>query len=82
MERTEIEEKLKVVFSDLFDESIENINAATSPDTLEKWDSLAHIKLINALEECFEIVVPPEDQAEILTFELAADVGGDLRKQS
>ncbi len=81
MERSIVEEKLKEIFSDLFDESIENINAATSPDTLEKWDSLAHVKLINALEECFEIVLPPEEQAEILTFELATDIVCDLQKR-
>ena len=78
MERDQIDETLKRIFSDLIDEPYESITYASSPETLEKWDSLAHINLIAAVEEEFGFVIPPEKQLDMLTFELVGDVLNDL----
>lgn len=78
MDRTQIDAMLREIFSDLFQEPPEAFSSASSPDSVEKWDSLAHVKLVSAVEEQFHVAVPPEDQADMLTFELAGDVVAGL----
>ena len=78
MDRDQIDARLRQIFSDLVDEPCEAISYETSPDNLEKWDSLVQINLIASVEEEFGIVIPPEQQLDMLTFELVGDVLGDL----
>jgi len=47
--------------SDLFDVAPEGITAESSPETLEKWDSVQHLSLILALEEKFHCQLTPEE---------------------
>ena len=75
--RDEIESTLKDIFADMFDVARSDIDAETSPDTMPEWDSLAHVRLISAIEEAFAIKLPPEDQVEMLTFDLVVDVLAD-----
>ncbi len=74
MTRAQLDQALRQIFSDMFDATPETITADSSPDTLLQWDSLGHIRLIAALEEHFEITISPDDQVEMLTFELVGDV--------
>ena len=78
MERDQIDNQLKRIFADLFDLAEEAISLQSSPDSLEKWDSLGQVNLIAALEEHFEILIPPEQQLDMLNFELIGDVIQDL----
>jgi len=78
MERTQIDSGLKRIFSDLFDMAEGSFTYQTSPDNVEKWDSLAQISLIATLEEHFGAPIPPEQQLDMLTFELIGDVIQDL----
>jgi len=74
MDRAALDTKLKDIFCDLFDASPDAISYSSSPDTLKTWDSVAHVKLMVALEEAFAIEIPPEDQADMLNFELIGDI--------
>ncbi len=74
MTRGEIDQGLREVFADMFDKPQDSFTADTSPDTLSEWDSLGHIRLVAALEERFDLSIPPEDQVEMLTFDLIGDV--------
>ncbi len=74
MTRAEIDQALGEIFADLFDASPEEFNYETSPDTLLEWDSMAHVQLMAALEERFKLVISPEDQVEMLNFELVGEV--------
>ena len=74
MTRAEIDQALGEIFADLFDASPEEFSYETSPDTLLEWDSMAHVQLMAALEERFKLVISPEDQVEMLNFELVGDV--------
>lgn len=78
MTRSEIDQSLKEIFVDIFDVSPDSLNPGTSPDTLLEWDSLAHVRLMAALEEQFGVVLSPESQVEMLNFELMGDVLSDL----
>jgi acyl carrier protein len=74
----DIDVVLRRIFSDLLDVPGNQLTYASSPDTLEGWDSMVQINLIAALEEEFQAVIPPEQQLDILTFELIGDVIEEL----
>jgi len=49
---------------------INDINENSSPDNMEKWDSLTHIKLVIAIESEFNITLTPEDTMEMMSVKL------------
>ena len=42
-----------------------SINATTSQDNCDKWDSLRHLNIVIALEEAFAVSFEPEDIAKM-----------------
>ena len=62
------------VLSDVLDTPTEAISAETSPDTNESWDSIKHLNIIMAIEEDFNVTLSPEEQMEMLTVSLIADL--------
>ena len=70
MKRTEVRERLREIFAAILDMQPAEIVPSLSPDSCEKWDSLHHIHLVNAIQETFGISLDVEQQVEILTFEL------------
>ena len=52
---SDILEKLQPIFQDIFEDDELLITAESSAATVEDWDSLAHITLIFAIEQEFEI---------------------------
>lgn len=55
MTREEVFEKLNEVFQDVFDDEDIEVTDTTTADDIEDWDSLEHINLIVAVENCFGI---------------------------
>lgn len=55
MTRETIYEKLNEVFQDVFDDDSITVNAETTADDIEDWDSLEHINLVSAVEKEFGI---------------------------
>ena len=55
MNQTEIYERLNEVFRDVFDDEEITVNADTTADDIEDWDSLEHINLSAAVEQEFGI---------------------------
>jgi acyl carrier protein len=53
--------RVRRTLSDLFSVSPESVTAETSPATLDAWDSMGHLMLVEALEQEFELQIPPED---------------------
>ena len=47
--------KLQPIFQDIFEDDELLITAESNADTVEDWDSLAHIVLIFTIEQEFEI---------------------------
>jgi acyl carrier protein len=55
MDRIQVNEKLKPIFQDIFDDpSLEISDDMTAAD-VEGWDSLSHIDLIVSVEKAFRI---------------------------
>ncbi len=50
-----MEESIYSVFSRVFGVSTSSLSAASSPDTIPRWDSFGHIELIDALERIAEL---------------------------
>ena len=72
--------KLKEVISNVLGVSIEDINDDSSPDNIDKWDSLSHINLVMALESEFEVDLSPEDAMDMLSVKLIRMILEDVLK--
>ena len=80
MKRAEVTKRLREIFAAILDMQPAEIVPSLSPDSCERWDSLHHIHLINAIQETFGISLDVEQQVEILTFELGEVVTWDALK--
>ena len=65
MTREEVYAKLLPVFKDVFDDRRIKINDETISTDIVGWDSLAHIQLIDAIQDEFEIEFAVEDAANL-----------------
>jgi acyl carrier protein len=64
------EVKLKQVFADVFGVNSNSVNENSSVDTIEKWDSFNHMKLVLALEEQFNVRFQTNQTIEMLSYPL------------
>ena len=64
--------RLQRIFADLFTVPERDIVPSTSPETLELWDSLQHLKLMLAIEQEFRIQIPPQDMEQLISVERIA----------
>tara|TARA_B100000795_G_C22370735_1_gene275985 strand:+ start:142 stop:378 length:237 start_codon:yes stop_codon:yes gene_type:complete len=62
--------KLKEVISNVLGVSIDIINDNSSPDNIDKWDSLSHLNLVMAIEAEFDVELTPEDSMDMLSVKL------------
>jgi len=51
---------------------LEGVPASATRDTVAGWDSLAHVNLVLALEQEFDVQFLPEEMMEMLSIELTA----------
>ena len=65
-----MEDKLFKIMSEVFDVPVEEINEKSSPDTIESGESIAHMKLVMALEEEFEVQFTDDQIVEMINVEL------------
>jgi len=68
-----LENKIKGIFSSVFGVPQDEIVMTSSSETIESWDSLNHINLIFALEEEFNIEFSDEQIHDLTNFKLASD---------
>lgn len=61
---------IKKIMAQIFEVDEASINAASSPETIDRWDSLKHMQLILALEEEFGFQFPDEAISELLSFDV------------
>ncbi len=50
-----VELTLRRVVSEVFGIAPEEVTDEVSPDTIDDWDSLSHLRLVTALEEAFAL---------------------------
>ncbi len=73
------QQTLREIFSDILGLAPLQVTDTLSPDDCEQWDSLTHLKLVAAIEQELDVELSPEEQAEMLSFELS--VATVLRKR-
>ena len=73
-----MEERLKEVIGDVLDLDPGSIDASTTKDTTDSWDSLNHINLVVALEQEFQVSF---DVAEIESMQTFTDILDTLEKK-
>ena len=71
---TDVLPDVQRVAAEVFNTDITAINAQSSPDTLEQWDSIQHLSFVMALEGCFNVEFSPEDMERIKSVGDAAHV--------
>ena len=59
-----IHDKLEKIFQDAF--GIENLTDDLSIDTVDGWDSMAHVALIMTLQKEFDTTVSPQQAIELI----------------
>jgi acyl carrier protein len=66
-------DKVRQIAADVFGVSPADITAESSPKTVSSWDSTAHLNLVLAIEEQFEVQLSPEEIEQMQTIgEVAA----------
>ena len=60
------------IAADVFQRPLDELTADATRDTVEGWDSLAHVNLVLALEQEFDLQFRPEEMMEMLSIELVA----------
>lgn len=66
-------EDVRLVFSEELAISIDQVIDTLEYNTISEWDSIAHMRLIAALEDKFDIMIDTEDVVEMSTFAIACD---------
>ena len=58
-------ERIRGIAADLMDIPVHEVLPTSSPDTIEKWDSLHHLNLVLGLEGEFGVQFSPEEIAKM-----------------
>jgi acyl carrier protein len=59
-------EKLREILANVFETDIDKITEESSPDTIEKWDSVHHLYMIMAIEEGFNVKLTDEESVQLV----------------
>ena len=65
-----LEDCIKNVMSAVFDIPVGKFDEDSSPDNIESWGSLNHMKVVLALEEEFNVQFTDEDITELINMKL------------
>jgi acyl carrier protein len=60
------------IAADVLRKTLDDVPASGTRDTIADWDSMAHVNLVLALEQNFDIQFRPEEMLEMLSIELTA----------
>ncbi len=66
-----IQPRLKRVFAQVLGLEESAVSDATAPDNTPQWDSLAHLRLVMAVEQEFDIAIPAEQVMDMVSFKIA-----------
>jgi acyl carrier protein len=69
-------DKLKKIFAESLNLKQEEITDDLRYAAIPEWDSVAHMSLIAAIEEAFEIMIDAEDVVDMSSFNKAKEIVG------
>lgn len=53
MQATDLQARVRAVIAETFEMAVSDLPAEPDADNIQKWDSLGHMELIEALEQAF-----------------------------
>ncbi len=74
MNKEEIFTKLNEIFQDVFDDEDIKVDATTTSNDIEEWDSLEHINLVVSIEKAFQVKFDIKEVSEMKNVGEMADV--------
>jgi acyl carrier protein len=60
-----LEERIRELFATMLQVDADAIDDNTSPEQLERWDSMQHLILVSGFEEEFGVDVDPEEAIDM-----------------
>ncbi|QTX20908.1 acyl carrier protein [Comamonas aquatica] len=69
-----MEEKLRKIFASSLDIRINDVHDDLKYATIVQWDSIAHMALVAAIEEEFDIMMDAEDVIDMNSFSKAKEI--------
>ena len=72
--KSKMELKLIEIMAPIFEVEESEIAENASPENIEKWDSLAHMNLVIALEQEFDIQFTEDQIVDSLSFKALVDI--------
>lgn len=69
-----MEQKLREIFAQSLDIKIDEVVDSLRYAEAPQWDSIAHMALIAAIEEGFDIMIDAEDVIDMSSFEKAKQI--------
>lgn len=69
-----MEQKLKNIFVEALNIPVEQINDSLEYNTIPEWDSIAHMTLIAAIDQEFDIMIETEDVIDMSSFGKAKEI--------
>jgi acyl carrier protein len=72
----DIKGRCRKVFAEILKVEPSVITDDSSPDTLEEWDSLAHVQLILDLEKKLSVTIHPDESVDLENFQMVTDLIG------
>ncbi len=73
-----MQDRIKAVMAQIFNVEVSSISEASSPQEIERWDSLRHMQLILAIEDEFGVTFSDDDIPNLLTLRAIEDTVGQL----
>lgn len=69
-----MEEKLRKIFAESLNLKSDEVTDGLEYNTIHQWDSVAHMALIAAIEEGFDIMIDAEDVIGMSSFAKAKEI--------
>ncbi|OAS14506.1 acyl carrier protein [Paenibacillus oryzisoli] len=70
------EQKLKTIFAEALDTAENMIQDDLAYNSIEQWDSIAHMTLIAAIDEGFDIMMDTDDVIDLSSYAKAKEILG------
>jgi acyl carrier protein len=66
-------ERVHRIVSDVLDVPVDQVTEESSPETIDAWDSMAHLNLVLSLEQEFAVTFDLDEVAELTSVRAIVD---------
>ncbi len=66
-------DRVRQIVADVFGLTLDQVDTQSSPESIEAWESIAHLNLVLSLEQAFGVSFTPDEIAELVSVEAIVD---------